>query len=116
MPRLKLNPNGSAQGLKFRTGLIKTIAPQQSPRTRKGTEKMDAPLPSERMDASPSERMGASDLPVFESKGERITSVNQPGRPEGMVLPWLMTMPCPSEDININIGARGDEKPETAQR
>ena len=77
---------------------------------------MDAPLPSERMDASPSERMGASDLPVFESKGERITSVNQPGRPEGMVLPWLMTMPSPSEDININIGARGDEKPETAQR
>ena len=69
---------------------------------------MDAPLPSERMDAS--------DLPVFESKGERITSVNQPGRPEGMVLPWLMTMPSPSEDININIGARGDEKPETAQR
>ena len=69
---------------------------------------MDAPLPSERMDAS--------DLPVFESKGARITSVNQPGRPEGMVLPWLMTMPSPSEDININIGARGDEKPETAQR
>ena len=33
-----------------------------------------------------------------------------------MVLPWLMTMPSPSEDININIGARGDEKPETAQR
>ena len=32
-----------------------------------------------------------------------------------MVLPWLMTMPSPSEDININIGARGDEKPETAQ-
>ena len=62
-----------------------------------------------------SERRGASDLPVFESKGERITSVNQPGRPEGMVLPWLMTMPSPSEDININIGARGDEKPETAQ-
>ena len=33
-----------------------------------------------------------------------------------MVLPWLMTMPSPSEDININIGARGDEKLETAQR
>ena len=44
-------------------------------------------------------------------------SVNQPGRPEGMVLPWLMTMPSPSEDINIgNIGARWDEKLETAQR
>jgi len=70
---------------------------------------MDAPLPSE--------RMGASDLPVFEGKGERTiaSSANQPGGTGGMVLPWLMTMPSPSEDININIGARGDEKPETAQ-
>jgi hypothetical protein len=80
---------------------------------------MDAPLPSERMGASPSERMEASDpaLPVFESQGERTiaSSANQLGGPEGMVLPWLMTMPSPSEDININIGTRGDEKPETAQ-
>ena len=74
---------------------------------------MGARLPNERMDASD------PTLPVFESKGERTiaSSANQPGRPEGMVLPWLMTMPSPSEDIKHgNIGARGDEKPETAQR
>jgi hypothetical protein len=68
----------------------------------------------------PNERMDASDpaLPVFETKGERTiaSSANQPGGPEGMVLPWLMTMPSPREDIKIgNIGARWDEKLETAQ-
>ena len=57
-------------------------------------------------------------FPVFESKGERTraSSANQPGTPEGMVLPWLMTMPSPREDIKIgNTGARWDEKLENAQ-
>ena len=68
----------------------------------------------------PNERMDASDpaLPVFETKGERTiaSSANQPGGTGGMVLPWLMTMPSPSEDIKIgNIGARWDKKLETAQ-
>ena len=55
---------------------------------------------------------------MFESKRERTraSSANQPGMPEGMVLPWLMTMPSPREDIKIgNTGARWDEKLDTAQ-
>jgi len=64
--------------------------------------------------ALPNERMEAPDpaLPVFESKGEP----NRADAPEGMVLPWLMTMPSPREDIKIGAGARGGEKKlETAQ-
>jgi hypothetical protein len=71
---------------------------------------MGAPSANERTDAS------EPALPVFERKGERTTasSANQPGRPEGILLPWLLTMPSPSEDINV--GARRDEKPEPPQR
>jgi hypothetical protein len=74
---------------------------------------MGAPLPNERMDASDSA------LPMFESKGgrSRASSAKQPDTPEGMVLPWLMTMPSPDEDIKIgNIRTRpDDEKLDTAQ-
>ena len=67
---------------------------------------MGARLPNERMDASDPA------LPVFESKGERTiaSSANQPGRPKGMVLPWLMTMPSPREDINLATSARAGTK------
>jgi hypothetical protein len=61
--------------------------------------------------ALPNERMEAPDpaLPVFESKGEGTisTSANRADAPKGMVLPWLMTMPSPREDIEIDSsGAR----------
>ena len=69
---------------------------------------MGAPLPNERMDASDPA------LPVRKGERTRAPSANQPGKPEGMVLPWLMTMPSPSEDINI--GVRRDEKLEPARR
>ena len=69
---------------------------------------MGAPLPNERMDASDPA------LPVRKGEPTRAPSANQPGKPEGMVLPWLMTMPSPSEDINI--GVRRNEKLEPARR
>ena len=69
---------------------------------------MGAPLPNERMDASDPA------LPVRKGERTRAPSANQPGKPEGMVLPWLMTMPSPSEDINI--GVRRNEKLEPARR
>ena len=69
---------------------------------------MGAPLPNERMDASDPA------LPVRKGERTRAPSANQPGKPEGMVLPWLITMPSPSEDINI--GVRRDEKLEPARR
>jgi hypothetical protein len=70
--------------------------------------------------ALPNVRRDSSDpvLPVFESEGERTraSSANQPGAPDGMVLPWLMTMPSPREDIKIgNTGARRDDKLEGGQ-
>jgi hypothetical protein len=46
-------------------------------------------------------------------QGPRASSANQPSKPEGMVLPWLMTMPSPSEDIKIS--GRPEEKWEPAQ-
>ena len=69
---------------------------------------MGAPLPNERMDASDPA------LPVRKGERTRAPSANQPSKSEGMVLPWLMTMPSPSEDINI--GVRRDEKREPARR
>ena len=69
---------------------------------------MGAPLPNERMDASDPA------LPVRKGERTRAPSANQPGKPEGMALPWLMTMPSPSEDINI--GVRRDDKLEPARR
>ena len=39
---------------------------------------------------------------------ERRTSEFLAGRPQGKVLPWLMTMPSPDEAMNI--GTRPDEK------
>ena len=39
---------------------------------------------------------------------KRRTSAYQQGKPQGMVLPWLMTMPSPNEALNI--GTRPDEK------
>src|SRR6476646_3454397 len=39
---------------------------------------------------------------------ERRTSEVSAGRPQGKVLPWLMTMPSPDEAMNI--GTRPDEK------
>jgi hypothetical protein len=73
---------------------------------------MGAPLPNERRDASDPA------LPVLESKGKLTiaSSANQGDGPKGMVLPWLMTMPSPREDIKVaNAGPRRDEKLETAQ-
>ena len=69
---------------------------------------MGAPLPNERMDASDPA------LPVRKGERTRAPSANQPGKPDGMVLPWLMTVPSPSEDINI--GVRRDKKREPARR
>jgi hypothetical protein len=71
---------------------------------------MGAPVANERINAS------EPDLPERKGDRTRASWVNQPGEPDGMVLPWLMTMPSPREDIKIgNIGARGDEKLERAQ-
>jgi hypothetical protein len=64
---------------------------------------MGTPVDRRRMDGSDSAFL------AFPKKGEGATasSANQPGKPEGVVLPWLMTMPLPSEAMNI--GTRPNE-------
>src|SRR6476659_7532924 len=49
--------------------------------------------------------MGA---PLDNQRRTSAFSANQQVKPQGMVLPWLMTMPSPNEAMNI--GRRPDEK------
>ena len=49
--------------------------------------------------------MGA---PLDNERRTSAFSANQQVKPQGMVLPWLMTMPSPNEAMNI--GTRPDEK------
>lgn len=46
-------------------------------------------------------------FPAFPKKGEGHTAFpsDQPAKGEGMVLPWLMTMPEPSEAMKIGSSA-----------
>ena len=55
--------------------------------------------------------MGA---PLDNERRTSAFSANQQVKPQGMVLPWLMTMPSPNEAMNI--GTRPDKKRDTEGR